>query len=527
MESLRRMNFRPRNFLCPKAAVCLGVKLGRFLALCLPALAMAASVVLPDGSPAEGAKALPLVKAHFVRISDGAFEGLFDSESPITVPADGTLAVSPETAGRWIILHERGWADATLSGETAEVILRPWESVNGKVAAPSGGSAMVRYERSERARERNEIGGAVFWTSRAPIAADGRFCIGRVPSGPGKIGLLRELANGRGTRTWIDFPRAVDIPASAEIELGGGTTVRGKIGPGWASAALTLIPEAPAPAYYGSSDKEGHFSIPGVLPGEYSISARAGDGASSLASPARTIHVGDRPVDIGEIPGNDPDIDVDRRAELPEGLEDRIREIAAKHASAPIEKIWIGELMHPLGNYGARVTCSPLPDAADPTWATRRILLISVPGETVRKFYPEHDSLGFGFRFAREPSDEVRSIDSRVRVFPLQKTTLYLALEEGTDYAEALSLLRAIEGDEILRPKPAEKIAADGNRTITMVGGLLYRSPEVLPQIDTIRKQPDGLYEVRTREAAFRGAIYTFEKTAEGFLLRGSSRWVS
>jgi len=34
-------------------------------------------------------------------------------------------ATSPETAGRWVILHESGWADTEVAADTAEVRLEP------------------------------------------------------------------------------------------------------------------------------------------------------------------------------------------------------------------------------------------------------------------------------------------------------------------------------------------------------------------------------------------------------------------
>ncbi|MBE2204811.1 MAG: carboxypeptidase regulatory-like domain-containing protein [Chthoniobacterales bacterium] len=495
-------------------------------ALCVPAHASGTRVLFPDGSSAGGARAIPLVKTHFARIVDGAFEGLFDSEKPVTIPADGGLEVTQETAGRWVILHERGWADVVLAAETPEVRLQEWNSIAGKTSVPHTASGKVRFLRTERPRERNETGGGIFWTSQASVGEDGNFVISKVPSGSGTVGVLSEVKTDRRVSRWLDYPQAIHVPAESPVLLGGGNVVSGKIRAAWVPASVTLTPASPGPPYHGHSDETGRFAIPGILPGEYFLRARPESRKASRSLPARKIRVEDAPLDLGELPDNASDIEVDSRAELPEGLEGQVREIAGKHAASPIEQIWIGELGHPSGQFGARVTCEPVPDATDPTWATRQILLVKIPGEFIRKLYPESDLLGFGFRFQGDPSDEVHRIDSRVRVFPLKTMTLYVPLDEGTDYEDVLALLGAIESGKLIKPPSMEKKTAGGTTVFTSVLGLSC-GPDILPLIHQIQKQSDGKIQISTHERAFGGKIFTFEKTDEGFILRGGGQWVA
>ena len=109
----------------------------------------------------------------------------------------------------------------------------------------------------------------------------------------------------------------------------------------------------------------------------------------------------------------------------------------------PDKEIWLGQLAHPVNVWGARVTFEPEP--TDETHATARMFVVQIPGETIRKFYPEHDTDGFGYRFIEGDFFKPRLFEETVRIFPLATQTLHLKIEEPMDYDTALALLKAIE----------------------------------------------------------------------------------
>jgi hypothetical protein len=240
------------------------------------------------------------------------------------------------------------------------------------------------------------------------------------------------------------------------------------------------------------TDLEGHFSIPGVLPGNYRLSARPDLGSATINIPHRDITVGTEPLDLGELtPESHPFLlEIDHRVEMPADLPERLRTAAVKHSSQPIERIWIGEVTHPTGNYGARVTFAPTPDEKDPTRATRQMLIVEIPGESIRKFYPAHDSLGYGFRYSDAPFLDERLLTSEIRRFPLENQTLFLPLEDNTLYDSALALLSAIEAGEIKKPDKAPHHPKSPPRPIRQT-----RPTCPISQIIDIHKIADGTFE--------------------------------
>lgn len=484
----------------------------------------AATILLPDGSPASGAKAVSLAKNHFVHVVGLDFARPVE---PSAVEEDGTLEVSPETAGRWVILHPAGWADTEIIPENANLRLEPWCFVSGFVEAPHEPGDQVSYHRTERPRSPNDLG-SIFWANTAAIGADGKFTIGHIPKGHGSVGLLREQKNERRIQRWRDYVRFVDVPSPGPANLAGGTEVSGRIIAGDLPAIITLASRGPAPTCHGMTDSEGRFTIPGVLPGQYRLTARPDLGSATINIPQRDIVVGTEPLDLGESPGTEPEVETDSRVETFDGLLERIRAEAAKHSDRPIEKIWLGELVHPSGLYGARVTFQPQPDPADPTRATRKLLVIQIPGEPIRKFYPGHDSLGWGFRYREGYFEKVNTFENELRAFPLTTQTLHLPMNDDVSYDEALALLRAIEAGEIVHPKPQSKKTGPNtwSSTVSWSGGKV--TAETLPQIIGIQNGKDGELKIQTRNRPFGGRFYHFKKLPEGgFEQTGGGGWVS
>lgn len=477
------------------------------------ALLLATAILLPDGSPATGAQAASLAKEHFVHVTGTGFAR---PNEPLVVGENGTLEVTQETAGRWILLHDKGYADTTITPETSEVRLNPWCDVSGGVAFPHSPGAIVTYHRTERPR-RNDDRGSVFWTSSASILENGGFSIRHVPRGHGSVGLQREEKNERRIQRWRDYVRCVDVPSPGPANLAGGVPVSGRILADELPAIITLASKGPEPSCHGLTDSEGRFEIPGVLPGEYRFSARPDLGSATINIPHRDISVGTESLDLGEIAGTDPKVETDSRVEFDDGLLHRIRAEVAKQSNQTIENIWLGELVHPGGQYGARVRFQALPDAQDPTRALQKMLLLQIPGEPIRKFYPEHDSLGWGFRFGEGPFENVRTFENPLRVFPLTAQTLHLPMQDDVSYEDALALLRAIEAGLLL---------PDSSRPTSPTR---LTSP-ILPleQITGIQNGKDGEIKIQTRNRPFGGRFYHFKKLpGGGFEQTGGGGWVS
>jgi hypothetical protein len=483
----------------------------------------AATILLPDGAPASGAQAVPLATAHFVHVTGITFARPTEPEA---VSPQGWLPISSQTAGRWVILHERGWGDVEITPETEIVRLEPWADVSGSVATPLPDGAMVSYHRVERPRQNDERG-TIFWTATARVAEDGSYSLRHVPTGLGSVGVLREAKSDRRVLRWRDYPRMVDVPSAGPLNLEGGVAVTGRIVTGDMPALITLAPKKPEATCHGLTDDEGHFSIPGVLPGAYRLTARPDHGSATQNIPHRDIAIGSEPLDLGELSSTDPDVETDTRVEFDDRLIARIHKEAARQSSQPIEKTWIGEILHPSGLYGARITFQPEPDPGDPTKAIRQTLVIHIPGEPIRNYYPEHDSLGYGFRFNNGPFDKVTMFDAAVRVFPLASTTLHLPLDGDVAYEDALALLLAIESNAIGSSEPVPRRSGSNTWTVgpISVGG--KPSADILPSILGLRAEKDGTFTIRTRTRPFGGRVYHFKKLpVGGFEFRGGGSWV-
>ncbi len=489
-----------------------------------PLFLAAVTVLLPDGSPAAGAHAASLAQENFVHVVGTAFAR---PKEPVAVGEEAKLEVTPETAGRWIILHEQGWADLEITPETDEVRLEPWLDVAGTVLAAHEPEALVSFHRTDRPFRQGDRG-SIFWTSTTPIQSDGSYSLRHLPQGHGSVGLLRVAKNERRIQRWRDYVRFVDVPSPGPANLDGGTEVSGRIMAEKLPAIVALASRGPEPTCHGLTDAEGRFTIPGVLPGAYRLTARPDLGSATINLPQREIIVGTEPLDLGELSGSEPEVEIDSRVELFEGLLERIRSEATNHSALPIENIWIGELSHPLGNYGARITFQPQPDPDDPTHATRFTLLLHIPGEPFRKFYPAHDSLGWGFRFTEGDFEKVNTFENKMRVFPLSAHTLFPPINDDVSYDDALALLRAIEAGEIQHPKPQSKKTGPNTQSFSTIWSGGNITVETLPQITGIQSDKDGQIKIQTRNRPFGGRFYHFQKRPDGhFEQTGGGGWVS
>lgn len=499
---------------------------------CSLAHAGTVEVLLPDGSPASGATATSVAKASFLHIKNG--EAIKHYIDPLPVlPADGRITVPDDDAGRWVFLHPLGWADATVSAETRKIQLEPWNTIRGKVdhSVKRETPAAVSFSRIETPQDR----GGVYWTSETPVNNDGNFVMDRMPAGRGVIGLVREFKNDHRIQRWKDYPMMLTIPHEQPVRLGGeGVEVRGHM----AAAAdgrllLASITDRTSrrPSYFGITSADGTLAIPGVLPGDYQIALRPLDDKFGRFHVQRafTVRPADGMVDLGALGEAMPDVEIYRMVEYPDGLIERVREAARKQHDRPIQKIWLGQLIHPLNKWGARVMFEPEP--TDDTHAIVRTFMVQIPGETIRKFYPEHDTEGYGYRFTEGEFFGPRLLEEKVRLFPLASQTLALPIEDPLDYKTALALLKSIEAGTSKRND--KKIPPQKNKDGSMTwGGIQSVGPEIrredLPRIRSLRrKQSDGPITVETYDRDFGGRSAEYEVKDGEFILLSSGSWVS
>ncbi|MEI6071457.1 MAG: carboxypeptidase-like regulatory domain-containing protein [Verrucomicrobiae bacterium] len=490
------------------------------------------SVILPDGSPAAGATAVSVAKVMFLHVKNGAIIKHYGDAPPL-LPDDGRIVIPDKEIGRWVFLHPKGWADLAISLETREVRLQPWNEIQGTLeeSARPKAPASVAFSRIESRPSAYERG-SVYWTSEAAVADDGGFVIANLPTGAGVVGLLREIKNGRREQRWKDFPVEISVPHDGQIRIGGsGVEVRGRLSKNTGALALVTIIDrsgGKTPPHFGATNDDGAFAIPGIAPGNYRIVIRPFDEGKFHVQREFVVRKEDSSVNLGEFADTSPDVEIYRQVEFPDGLIDRVREVASKQCDRPIKKIWLGQLFHPGNVWGARVTFEPEP--TDETHATARMFVVQIPGETIRKFYPEHDTDGFGYRFIEGDFFAPRLFEETVRIFPLATQTLHLKIEEPLDYDTALALLKAIEARTWkTKEKPRAKTKnKDGSWTVSFSGSWNEITADDLPKVDSIRREKiDGPIKLHTRERDFGGKAADFEFQNGEFILLGVGHWVS
>ena len=495
-------------------------------------------VLLPDGSPAAEATAASVAKAVFLHIRNGAVIKHYGEALPV-LGEDGRIDVSDREFGRWVFLHPAGWADLDCVADTREVRLQPWNEIRGSIAESLRAKepATAGFSRIEARGLGPKDQGAVYWTGEVAAADDGSFVIGNLPSGTGVLGLMREFKNDRRVQRWKDFPIVVEVPRKEPVQIARtGVEVRGKLARNIAVPAMVTITDRAErmPPHFGVTDGVGVFAVPGIPAGDYRIVVRpldTGDGKFHIQREF-SVRDGEPLADLGELDDYSPDVEVYRQVEYPAGLVERVREVAAKQCARPIKKIWLGQLAHPVNVWGARVTFEPEP--TDKTHAITRTFVVQIPGETVRTFYPEHDSEGYGYKFVEGEFFKPRMFEENVRMFPLSKQTLYLEIKDPLDYETVHALLKAIDEGAWKHKQTgsnSRRTNSDGSVTVSWGGGRGFGgevSRDDLPKIDSIRREkPDGPIEVHTRDRDFGGKAAEFEQKNGEFILLGVGHWVS
>jgi len=495
-------------------------------------------VLLPDGSPAAGATAVSVTKAGLLEIRDGRIVTYY-GDKPAIVAADGRLPIPDDERGRWVFLHDGGWADLVFTPEDKEIPLKAWQQVRGTVEENirSKGAARVALSLIDPLVSRSRELGTVRWICETAAGEDGSFVLNNVPSGTGLLGLVHEEKTGRQVQHWKDYPTRIALPGGNPVRIGAsGIKVRGRLTGETTPALVTLFDRSgKEPPRFGLTAAGGAFEIPGMPVGDFRIVIRPAERFDSKFHIQRDFQVpaGGQSLDLGDFPvaESSPEVEIYEQVEYPEGLVERVREAASKQCGRPIKKIWLGQLGHPMNVWGARVTFEP--EQTDGTHATARTFVVKIPGETIRKFYPAFDTEGYGYRFNDGEFFEPKLYEENVRAFPLATQTLHLKIADPLDYETALALLKAIEtGTWKTKEKTRAKTKnQDGSWTVSFSGswgsgdGI---SPDDLPRIDSIRREkPDGPIKVNTYDRDFGGKAADFEFRDGEFILLSVGHWVS
>jgi protocatechuate 3,4-dioxygenase beta subunit len=261
------------------------------------------TVTTPDGKPVTGAKVsvefassgggfMRQIQAFFplgeARLS-GA-EGVFELPSP---PAGQKVAVVARAQG---YLEGRTEDLMTKPGEALEgvvVKLRQGASIEGKVTGPEGkpiDGAMVRFTPQEG---KDDWGRRWRLRSARPqrTGSDGSYRIDHVE--PGKLTI--QFSHPSFVSASRDNVETSDGTATeVSVELGAALAIAGKVvgadGKPYAGARISVARSEPIPAgadpYFQppegiATSGDGSFSLPGLLPGKYRVTATADGSADS------------------------------------------------------------------------------------------------------------------------------------------------------------------------------------------------------------------------------------------------------
>ncbi len=191
-----------------------------------------------------------------------------------------------------------------------------------------------------------------------------------------------------------------------------------------------------------------------------------------------------------------------------------VKEEAAKAFPGEIDRIYVGQLVHPFSNVGFRVHFT---DEVIGTYVIEREFALELPSEKQARGNPAEDA-----NVARE----FWSLDSGLvphglftsvkRVFPLKTSRLHLALPDELSYDQVMSLLKAIESR-------AYRVREEAPSTYSGLDDEINA-----PRIICVRYNEDAkTIEVETRERRFGGKVYRFAIRPDGFLLLSVAHWVT
>jgi hypothetical protein len=181
--------------------------------------------------------------------------------------------------------------------------------------------------------------------------------------------------------------------------------------------------------------------------------------------------------------------------------------MAKKAYPGEIERIYMGQLAHPLSWMGVRFHFKP--DILGTYVIQRRV---TVQFESEEREVPSPKTVAESRERVPVGEFKLLPLDTDVyRLFRLKSATLHLILPDEISYSQALSLLKAIE----MRDYTSHEDIQSGDPSIDV------------SKIFTLRYEREtGRIEVRTSERRFEGKSAVFVVRPNGFELVRFGRWV-
>ncbi len=227
-----------------------------------PAEDVAATVLSPDGNPAEDAKIAMGVARAQINVHDGHFQDHSTYCDRRTTDEHGHFAFPPQgTPYQLVITHPTGYAHvkAEPADRLETIRLRPWARVEGTYrigAKPAAGKPITMDDTGvSYGKDVPNI-----WLSNTAVTdKHGRFVFPRVAPGKWSIGRRILLTVTQGAREAVSSRRRrIEVSAgqTARVDLGGsGRAVVGKLLPpegleaevDWNFGLLHVVPKLPSP----------------------------------------------------------------------------------------------------------------------------------------------------------------------------------------------------------------------------------------------------------------------------------------
>jgi hypothetical protein len=200
---------------------------------------------------------------------------------------------------------------------------------------------------------------------------------------------------------------------------------------------------------------------------------------------------------------------------------EKAKQIAKNVCDREIEKIYVGQIMHPLPDMGVRLFFK---DELADTYAVKRTIVIQFDYEEREKNRAaKHEVIDKTFR-----AHKLRT--SVTRIFPLKKTTLQLYIPDELSYNQVKSLLTAIEDNSFKIKEEEDNLnVSDGKNTEVMKGSRpIHHGAIDLSKITRVEfEKESGSIKVETQERRFGGNVYTFKILPNSFELVEVGHWVS